>query len=90
MFPKKKKLAKKTIAKVKPAIIKPTESPIIESLKEKVFPAIVNDFAQALKELEVGERITFGELGIFKKSQREVNGAIGYQYSFKAGKVLKR
>jgi hypothetical protein len=84
-------LKNKKILSPSPAIkVKQTELAITENLKVKVLPHIVNDFASALKELEVGESIKFGELGTFKKSQREVNGAIGYQYSFKAGKIVKR
>ena len=80
----KAKTTKKTIVK------SPATEPITEALKQQVFPYIVADFAQALKELTVGESITFGKLGIFKKSQRTVNGYTGYQYSFKANSLLKK
>ena len=95
MFTKSKKIAvkkpaKATIAKTKPAIIKPTESPITEALKVKVLPYIVNDFANALKSLAAGESIRFGKLGTFKKTQRTVNGYTGYQYSFKAHSLVKK
>jgi nucleoid DNA-binding protein len=63
---------------------------ITESLKTKVLPHIVNDFASALKSLKAGESIRFGKLGTFKKSQRTVNGYTGYQYSFKAHSLVKK
>lgn len=85
------KIVKKTPTKlVKPIATKPTEIPITESLKNKVLPHIVNDFASALKSLKHGESIRFGRLGTFKKSKREVNGYTGYQYSFKAHSLVKK
>ena len=63
---------------------------ITEKLKQEVFPYIVQDFVKALKDLSTGESIHFGKLGTFKKSKRAVNGHVGYQYSFKAGSLLKR
>ncbi|KAF9942387.1 hypothetical protein BGZ65_008412, partial [Modicella reniformis] len=95
MFKKTPKLkAKKPTIKlvkppVKPIRTKPSEIPITESLKNKVLPHIIADFAQALKSLKHGESIRFGRLGTFKKTKREVNGYVGYQYSFKAHSLVK-
>ena len=92
----KKTLAKPTLAKKKktiPLLPNTTAKPeqlITESLKVKVLPYIINDFAQALKELKAGESIRFGKLGTFKKSKRTVNGYTGYQYSFKAHSLVKK
>ena len=86
MNKKNSKLAKPVTKKVSS---QPEAISITENLKQEVFPYIVQDFVKALKELNVGESIHFGKLGTFKKSQRGVNGYVGYQYSFKAGSLLK-
>ncbi|CAG8849247.1 23283_t:CDS:2, partial [Racocetra persica] len=76
MFAKTKKAAVKS----RPKVIKPQLHPkstsltITETLKNKVFPHIVNDFADALKSLKPGENIRFGKLGVFKKTKRIVQG----------------
>ena len=96
MFAKTKKKpltkAKKTtlLKPTKPALANPAESTITESLKVKVLPHIINDFAAALKDLAAGESIRFGKLGTFKKTKRLVNGYTGYQYSFKAHSLVKK
>ena len=81
---------KTTSVKKNNSPVKPEQLAITESLKVKVLPYIVNDFAKALKELQPGESIRFGKLGTFKKSQRTVNGYTGYQYSFKAHSLVKK
>ena len=92
MFAKTKKAAVKS----RPKVVKPQPRPksppltITETLKNKVFPHIVNDFANALKSLKPGENIRFGKLGVFKKTKRIVQGRVGYQYSFKAHSLLKK
>ena len=87
-------MSKKNSQLAKPVTKKINSQPeaisITENLKQKVFPHIIQDFVKALKELNLGESIHFGQLGTFKKSQREVNGYVGYQYSFKAGSLLKK
>ncbi|CAG8528449.1 2412_t:CDS:2 [Ambispora gerdemannii] len=69
-----KKTITKPIKKAKPTIksasTKPEQITITEALKQKVFPYIVADFANALKSLKSGESIRFGKLGTFKKTKR--------------------
>lgn len=87
----KKKISQITPKKIsKPIATNSGEIKITDNLKSKVFPAIVNDLAKALKTLKNGESLRFGKLGSFKKTQRSVNGYTGYQYSFKAFTLLKK
>ncbi|CAG8447734.1 11329_t:CDS:2 [Racocetra fulgida] len=81
MFAKIKKSVVKNrpvkVLKPKSVRTKTEQLTITESLKNRVFPYIVNDFASALKTLKVGENIRFGKLGVFKKTKRIVQGRVG-------------